>query len=92
MEGEIGLDRQVEEVTFVRGRVARDFADDVGDCVAERCPEATGLRGIEAPGRDIVPCPWAWNRSKSAGGGGGMSEKLCGTERQIHISACIYCT
>lgn len=53
IDGDTGRESEVEDVTVARGRLARDFADNVED-VAERCPEETELGGIEIPATDIV--------------------------------------
>jgi hypothetical protein len=57
MDGDTGLESEVEDVTVVRGRFTRDFADKVGDDVAERCPEEAGLGDIEIPATDIALDP-----------------------------------
>jgi hypothetical protein len=44
MTGEIGREKETVELI---GRLANEFEDNVGDDVAERCPEDTGLSGVE---------------------------------------------
>ena len=51
MTGEIGRERDVDD-TVVKGLLAKDFADNVGDGVPERYPEEIGL---EISARDMVP-------------------------------------
>src|SRR5271170_5562793 len=56
MTGEIGREWEVKEATVVTAErvLARDLVYNDGDGVPDRCPDETGLWGIDTPESDIV--------------------------------------